>query len=167
MPPVEPGFGGPGSACSPSCSFQAHRNGQPSAVTLLPWNHRRWSSAESSKQSRMARQMSPQSSPMRLAAGSGRLSEPPQQQLQHSFCCGHWHASAAGLSPSPIWCIVTASRRGGGSAVTLTSLSSAQPGPAVSTVVPSVPLLAHYGWLPILIASAPVDKPAARANCHA
>lgn len=78
MPPVEPGFGGPGSACSPSCSFQAHRNGQPSAVTLLPWNHWRWSSAESSKQSRMAREMSPRSSPMRLAAGSGRLSEPPQ-----------------------------------------------------------------------------------------
>lgn len=136
MPPVEPGFGGPGSACSPSCSFQAHRNGQPSAVTLLPWNHRRWSSAESSKQSRMARETFPRSSPMRLAAGSGRLSEPPQQQLQHSFCCGHWHASTAGLSSSPIWCIVTASRRGGNSAVTLTSLSSAQPAPAVSTLFP-------------------------------
>lgn len=34
-------------------------------------------------------------------------------------------------------------------------------------IVPSVSLLAHYGWLPILLGSAPVDKPAAWANCHA
>ncbi|XP_035772201.1 GTPase IMAP family member 8-like [Neolamprologus brichardi] len=50
--------------------------GTASTVNLLLWNHRRWSYAESSKQS--SREMSPQSSPMRLAAGSGQLSEPPQ-----------------------------------------------------------------------------------------
>lgn len=168
MPPVEPGFGGPGSACSPSCSFQAHMNGQPSALTLLPWNHWRWSSAESSKQSRMARETFPRSSPMRLAAGSGRLSEPPQTAAAATLIL-LWPLACLRCRTVILPHLVHRHRQ------QTRGRQCSDPNQPLQRsacscrlyIVPSVSLLAHYGWLPILIASAPVDKPAAWANCHA